>query len=165
MPSIPFQSYPQGTVAFAWRHDGSIRVKDIRFEEVAENAKTERRKPSEDLLRVGTVWRGFWKHPAKAFQGRTVTYYLYITSRKLGKFAGYSCNNGANRNRAEIEGEIQGENISFMTRDPQTQAVLALSIGKIKDDKILFTHGPVNNFEPDWESFGAVLLRPTTDAH
>ncbi|MHC5540123.1 serine/threonine protein kinase, partial [Singulisphaera rosea] len=66
-----------------------------------------------DQLAEGTIWTGSRTYPAEIYRGVTVTYELHIRERDGDKFKGNVFDNGKNRNRAEVEGEVDGEAISW----------------------------------------------------
>ena len=66
-----------------------------------------------DLLPAGSVWKGTRSYRKGAYAGNTVSYELYIRERDGTKFKGHKFDNGTGRNRLEIEGEINGDTISW----------------------------------------------------
>jgi formylglycine-generating enzyme required for sulfatase activity/serine/threonine protein kinase/Leucine-rich repeat (LRR) protein len=63
------------------------------------------------LLQPGSVWVGKRSYRRGWYAGFTVTYELHVRERTGSKFKGHIFDNGPGRNRAEVEGEIKGENI------------------------------------------------------
>lgn len=66
-----------------------------------------------DLLVPGSVWKGKRTYRKGAYAPKSVSYELYIRQRDGDKFKGHVFDNGPGRNRAEVEGEIKGQAISW----------------------------------------------------
>ncbi|HWY88983.1 MAG TPA: hypothetical protein VNX28_19875, partial [Gemmataceae bacterium] len=69
-----------------------------------------------DPLPIGTVWKGKRTYQKGGYAGVTVTYELHVSERDGTKFKGHVFDNGAGRNRAEVDGEINGESITWRER-------------------------------------------------
>ena len=65
------------------------------------------------LLREGTVWSGQRSYRKGVYGGNTVSYYLHIRKRDGNTFEGHVFVNDKNRNRWEVEGEVDGESITW----------------------------------------------------
>jgi serine/threonine protein kinase len=66
-----------------------------------------------DLLQPGTVWSGSRTYRKGSWAGKTVTYDLHVRERAGSKLTGHVFDNGPTRNRAELEGEIKGDTITW----------------------------------------------------
>jgi hypothetical protein len=69
-----------------------------------------------DALLPGTLWKGKRSYRKGGYQGVTVTYELHVVKRDGPKFTGFVFDNGPNRNRAEVEGEVNGTTITWRER-------------------------------------------------
>jgi CHAT domain-containing protein/tetratricopeptide (TPR) repeat protein len=69
-----------------------------------------------DVLPQGSVWKGTRTYREGAYAPATVTYELHVQEREGTKFKGHVFDNGAGRNRAEVEGEVEGEDITWRER-------------------------------------------------
>ena len=66
-----------------------------------------------DLLRPGSIWAGNRSYRRGSYPGATVTYELHVRERDGTKFKGHIFDNGPGRNRAEVEGEVKGDTITW----------------------------------------------------
>ena len=87
-------------------------------------------------LPAGSVWKGSRSYRKGGYSPSTVAYELHVRMRDGTKFVGHKFDNGRNRNRVEVEGEIEGSSINWRERnmsDPQT--VLTMK-GTLENDTI-----------------------------
>jgi formylglycine-generating enzyme required for sulfatase activity len=66
-----------------------------------------------DPVRPGTVWAGRRSYHKGAYAGNTVAYELHVRERTGNKFTGHIFDNGPNKNRAEVTGEVNGDTVSW----------------------------------------------------
>ena len=71
-----------------------------------------------DRWQPGSIWEGTRSYRSGGYAGVTVTYELHLRSREGAKFEGHVFDNGTNRNRAEVEGEIDGTRVTWRERRP-----------------------------------------------
>jgi hypothetical protein len=69
--------------------------------------------PPADRLRPGSVWVGKRTYRKGWYAGSTVTYELHVRRRDGTKFAGHIFDNGPGRNRAEVQGQVQGDILTW----------------------------------------------------
>jgi hypothetical protein len=87
---------------------------------------------------AGSVWMGKRTYREGWYKGATVTYELHVQERDGMKFQGHVFDNGPGRNRAEVEGEINGETLVW--REQGRFPELHLNIeGKLTGDTIRLT--------------------------
>jgi hypothetical protein len=92
-----------------------------------------------ERLPQGSVWKGTRTYRKGAWAGGTVTYELYIRERDGTKFKGHKFDNGAGRNRLEVDGEIDRGAISWRERKGQDPNVIFRAQGTLQEDNITFT--------------------------
>jgi serine/threonine protein kinase len=86
----------------------------IEIKELKATAAVEDTKPAAaDPLPKGSVWKGTRSYLKGAWAGNTVTYELHIQQRDGVKFKGVKFDNGPNRNRLQIAGEIHGNILTW----------------------------------------------------
>jgi hypothetical protein len=68
-----------------------------------------------------------------------VTYELHVRQRDGAKFKGHVCDNGPGRNRAEIEGEVGGEAITWREQSVSNREALLAMRGTIRGGGIRLT--------------------------
>jgi len=78
-----------------------------------EPAKVAPVKSPPSVLPQGTVWVGKRSYRKGLFAGNTVTYELHVREREGAKFNGHVFDNGPGRNRADVEGEVKGDTLSW----------------------------------------------------
>jgi serine/threonine protein kinase len=88
----------------------------IEIRELKATAAVEERKPGAgaDPFPEGSVWKGTRSYRKGMWAGNTVTYEVRVLSRSGEKFRGVKFDNGAGRNRLEIQGEIRGNVITWI---------------------------------------------------
>jgi hypothetical protein len=69
--------------------------------------------PAADRLLAGTVWSGSRSYRKGANGGNTATYSLHVRKREGKTFEGHVFDHGKKLNRSEIEGEVDGESITW----------------------------------------------------
>ncbi len=130
-PAIGLSRY-SGRIGFLKRA-GEVRFRNIEIKELssgegksapaADEAKKEDPKPQEgrkvgraaavDSLPVGSAWKGTRTYRKGWYAGTTVHYEIHVDKREEAKFTGRKFDNGAGRNRAEIEGTIEKATITW----------------------------------------------------
>ena len=125
--------------------NGKILIRKLSIEDLRETAVPKSSGGKElptaaaDRLPRGSVWKGTRTYRKGTWAGGTVTYELYIRERDGTKFKGHKFDNGAGRNRLEIEGEIVGRTISWRERESQGPKVVFRAQGTLQEDNITFT--------------------------
>lgn len=67
---------------------------------------------------AGSVWKGKRSYRQGAYSPSSVVYELHVRERDGAKFKGYVFDKGSGRNRAEVEGDIDGETIRWRESMP-----------------------------------------------
>jgi serine/threonine protein kinase len=99
-----------------------------------------------DRLPAGSVWKGTRTYRRGGYAGNTVSYELHIQERDGAKFKGHKFDNGAHRNRLEIEGQIDGDTISWTEKLARDQQVHFRAQGKLKAAEITFDFQGAQHF-------------------
>jgi hypothetical protein len=81
-----------------------------------------------DRLQPGTVWVGERTYRAGAYAGKTVTYELHVQQRDGRNFTGHKYDNGPRRNRVEVEGTLDGSDITWSENDGNAMLTVRGSI-------------------------------------
>ena len=79
-----------------------------------------------EALSAGSVWKGQKTFQHGAQSPLTVSYELHVQERDGTKFKGHVFGNGPNRNRAEVEGEIDRDKITWRERDDSVSRLLTI---------------------------------------
>jgi len=126
-------TYKKGHIALQ-QHDPQTVVKFRKIE-----IKELPSKPAADPLPKGSVWKGKRTYRKGAYAPATVTYELHVRDRKGTKFTGHVFDNGPGRNRAEVEGEVEGKTISWRERSVFNTEGLMTMKGKLEGDALQLT--------------------------
>jgi hypothetical protein len=89
-------------------------------------------KPADKLV-SGSIWKGQRTYTKQYYNGVSVTYELHIVKRDGNTFTGIKFDNGANRNRADVTGDLNNGTITW--KEPAGKATLWIK-GRIESDKI-----------------------------
>ena len=121
----------------------------------------EERTTAADLLRPGSIWAGKRSYRRGTFTGATVTYELHVRERDGTKFTGHIFDNGPGRNRAEVNGEVKGDTITW--REQGRFPELHINIqGKLVGDSIRLTlQGKHVDGTTYLEGDGELMLHPS----
>jgi hypothetical protein len=103
-----------------------------------------------DALRPGSVWKGTRSYRKGGWAGVTVTYEVHVRERDGMKFTGHKFDNGPNRNRLEVAGEVDGDTVTWHEGGGEWQMK-----GKLSGDTLRLTFrgdfGPGRMTEGDGE--------------
>jgi WD40 repeat protein len=88
--------------------------------------------PADDPLPPASVWTG----TRTTVRGYVARYDLYVRERDGDKFKGHVFDNGPNKNRAEVEGQIKGESITWREQFVEYPNVVRTIQGTIDSDCI-----------------------------
>lgn len=91
-----------------------------------------------EAVSAGSIWKGTRTFRRGKFSPSTVNYELNVRERNGRKFAGNAFDNGPNRNRAEVEGEIEGSTLAWRERWGYSAAVVTAE-GTVVGDAIKLT--------------------------
>jgi len=133
--------HPSGVLSLAWSRDGRLLATGSGDVDNKQDG-TIGLWMIGDPLPAGSVWKGKRSYRKGAYAGATVTYDLHVRERDGTKFIGHKFDNGSNRNRVEVEGEINGKIVSWREQnkpgghDPNT--VLTIE-GELDNDAIQLT--------------------------
>jgi serine/threonine protein kinase/formylglycine-generating enzyme required for sulfatase activity len=121
----------------------------------------EERTTPADLLRPGSIWSGNRSYRRGTFTGATVTYELHVRERDGTKFQGHIFDNGPGRNRAEVNGEVKGETITWREQGRFPELHIDIQ-GKLVGDSIRLTLlGKHVDGTTYLEGDGELMLRPS----
>jgi formylglycine-generating enzyme required for sulfatase activity len=114
-----------------------------------------------DLLRPGSIWAGNRSYRRGSYAGATVSYELHVRERDGTKFKGHIFDNGPGRNRAEVNGEVKGDTITW--REQGRFPELHINIqGKLVGDSIRLTlQGKHVDGTTYIEGDGELMLHPS----
>src|SRR5262249_47867237 len=120
----------------------------------------ERPRADNERLAPGSVWVGKRTYRKGWYKGATVTYELHVRERQGTKFKGHVFDNGPGRNRAAVEGEIEGETVVW--REQGRFPDLHINVqGKLTGDTIRLTfEGERTDGGIFTEGDGELTLRP-----
>jgi tRNA A-37 threonylcarbamoyl transferase component Bud32 len=104
--------------------------------------QTKRPPKKDDGLPPGSVWKGKRTYRKGWYQGTTVPYELYIRQRDGSRFKGDKFDNGPGRNFARVEGEIQGDSISWEEQSGHLRESVTHVKGRLQGTiiRLEFTH-------------------------
>jgi WD40 repeat protein len=106
----PRHSHDRGRIALQI-HDPKtvVEFRKIEVKELPPSAPADR-------LPAGSVWKGRLTYHKGAWVGVTVAYELHVRERDGQGFKGHIFANGPGRNRADVEGQVNGEAIRWHER-------------------------------------------------
>jgi predicted Ser/Thr protein kinase len=114
-----------------------------------------------DLLRPGSIWTGNRSYRRGSYPGATVTYELHVGERDGTKFKGHIFDNGPGRNRAEVNGEVKGDTITWREQGRFPELHIDIQ-GKIVGDSIRLTlQGKHVDGTTYMEGDGELMLHPS----
>ncbi len=121
----------------------------------------EERATAADLLRPGSIWAGNRSYRRGSFTGATVTYELHVCERDGTKFTGHIFDNGPGRNRAEVNGEVKGDTITWREQGRFPELHIDIQ-GKLVGNSIRLTLQESMSLERRYlEGNGELMLRPS----
>ena len=109
-----------------------------------------------DTFSPGSVWKGNKTFRRGAQSPLTVSYELHVRERDGVKFKGHVFGRGPNRNRVEVEGEIDGGKITWRERDDSISRLLTIE-GTLSDGTIKVARALAGE-EPPVVELGAAAL-------
>ncbi len=114
-----------------------------------------------DLLRPGSIWAGNRSYRRGSYPGATVTYELHVRERDGTKFKGHIFDNGPGRNRAEVDGEVKGDTITWREQGRFPELHIDIQ-GKLVGDSIRLTlQGKHLDGTTYIEGHGELMLHPS----
>ncbi len=120
--------------------------RDVPLQPVAaveDTSPAEPAEPSLDLLPVGSYWLGSRNYRAGAYAGSAVHYELHVRQRDGNVFRGHVFDNGRGRNRAEVEGVVLGNQVTWTEKARGN--VLTMRADLIDDRLEITFHGHYSN--------------------
>ncbi|MBX9578894.1 MAG: protein kinase [Gemmataceae bacterium] len=132
--------YPGGVPG----RSGDCRLDDVELLPPGEiggktTPKTEQPPAKTDSLTPGSVFKGTRTYTKGAFAGGTVPYELHVVGRDGKKFSGHVFDNGPGRNRATVEGEFDGDTITWREQSAFAANQVYMVTGKLDGDTIRVT--------------------------
>jgi serine/threonine protein kinase len=115
-----------------------------------------------DLMPLGSYWLGERTYRRGAYQGGTVHYELHVTERHDNVFRGHVFDNGKGRNRAQVEGVIQGETIVWT--EQARGNTLTMKATRDGDQLTVHFHGVYSNGATNIGDGRLTLIRPASPA-
>jgi serine/threonine protein kinase/formylglycine-generating enzyme required for sulfatase activity len=91
-----------------------------------------------DGFSAGSIWKGKRTYRHGGYSPNSVTYELHVRERDGGRFKGHVFDNGPGRNRAEVEGEIDGKTLSWRERALHMDNLMTMQ-GTLEGDTIKLT--------------------------
>lgn len=112
-----------------------------------------------DLMPLGSYWLGERTYRRGAYQGATVHYELHVTERHDNVFRGHVFDNGKGRNRAQVEGVIQGDTIVWT--EQARGNTLTMKATRDGDQLTVHFHGLYSNGATNIGDGRLTLIRPS----
>jgi hypothetical protein len=142
----------QGQIVFAVLKGGRLQLRKIEINESPERTpklspQSSKLKPAPRsrlgsgsvLLPAGSMWKGHRSYRKGAYAGNTVTYELHVRQRQGRRFVGHIFDNGSGRNRAEVQGELNGQTITWHERQSHLTDQELVFTGTLAGDDMRLT--------------------------